>query len=123
MENSLKISREMPIPRIIAGLNFSCSYVNYPLAIYQFTENMLSEIIIKEKQRAIGVQPMLFFCFPVSNLFSTTPLIGRTANQNEQATLIINASDAYDYLKMLEIFGMLSQKHNHDILEIIKLIE
>lgn len=124
IDNSLHISRDMFIPRTIAGLNFYCSHVNYPLAIYQFNGNLISEVIIREKQRAIGVQPMLYFCFPVINLSPTTPLplIGRIANQNEHATLIINRNDANDYLKMLEIFGVLSESHNHDILEILRII-
>lgn len=124
VENSLHISRDIFMPKTIAGLNFYCSHVNYPLAIYQFNGNLISEVIIREKQRAIGVQPMLYFCFPVTNLSPTTPLplIGRIASQNEHATLIINRNDANDYLKMLEIFGVLSESHNHDILEILHII-
>ena len=124
IENSLHISRDIFMPKTIAGLNFYCSHVNYPLAIYQFNGNLISEVIIREKQRAIGVQPMLYFCFPVTNLSPTTtlPLIGRMANQNEHANLIINRNDANDYLKMLEIFGVLSESHNHDILEILRII-
>ena len=112
------------MPKTIAGLNFYCSHINYPLAIYKFNGNLISEVIIREKQRAIGVQPMLYFCFPVTNLSPTTtlPLIGRMANQNEHANLIINRNDANDYLKMLEIFGVLSESHNHDILEILRII-
>ena len=124
IENSLHISRDLFVSRRIAGLNFCCSHINYPLAIYQFNENLISEVIIREKQRAIGIQPMLYFCFPVANLSptKTLPLIGRMANQNEHATLIINRNDANDYLKMLEIFGILSESHNHDILEILRII-
>lgn len=122
IENSLHISRDIFMPRTIAGLNFYCSHVNYPLAIYQFNGNLISEVIIREKQRAIGVQPMLYFCFSVANLLPATPLIGRTANRKEHATLVINRNDANDYLKMLEIFGILSESHNHDILEILRII-
>ena len=122
IENSLHISRDIFMPRTIAGLNFYCSHVNYPLAIYQFNGNLISEVIIREKQRAIGVQPMLYFCFSVANLLPATPLIGRTANRKEHATLVINRNDANDYLKMLEIFEILSESHNHDILEILRII-
>lgn len=123
MENSLRISRDIFMPRIIAGLNFSCSYVNYPLVIYQFNGDLISEIIIREKQRAVGIQPMLYFCFPVTNLSCKTPLIGRTANQNECAAFVIDGGSANDYLRMLEIFGILSRSHNHDVLEILNILE
>ena len=122
MENSLRINRDIFMPKVIAGLEFSCSYVNYPLAIYQFDRDLISEVIIKEKQKAIGVQPMLYFCFPVASLLTDTQLIGRTAYQNEIVTLVINSYDANNYLKMLEIFGILSQNHNHDVLEILNII-
>ncbi|MGP1580839.1 MAG: R.Pab1 family restriction endonuclease [Wolinella sp.] len=122
IENSLHISRDAFMPRVIAGLSFLCSHINYPLAIYRFNGNLISEVIVREKQRAVGVQPMLYFCFPVTNLLSITPLIGRTANQNECATLVIRSDGANDYLKMLEIFGILSKSHNHDILEILRVI-
>ena len=122
IENSLIISRDTFSTEKIAGLDFSSSYVNYPLAVYHFSDDLIAEIVIKEKQRAVGVQPMLYFCFPVTLLSSNTELIGREANKNECATFVIDANSANDYLKMIELFGILSSSHNHDVLEILNII-
>ena len=41
---------------------------------------IIAEITIREKQRAVGTQSMLYFCFPITELKSEDPLIGRCAN-------------------------------------------
>ncbi|EAK3244735.1 R.Pab1 family restriction endonuclease, partial [Campylobacter coli] len=62
IEDKMKINRTNFTQKQVAGINFLESYVSYPLLVYQFNNNeFLSEIIIKEKQRAIGVQGMLYF--------------------------------------------------------------
>lgn len=118
----LSIKRSHPVEKKLNGVDFSFSLVEYPLLIHRFNGfEIVTEIIIKEKQYAIGVQPMLYFCFPVTTLSSrTTPLIGRVAEKNESALFEINRENCGILLKLLYLFGMLSNNHKEDILRIIE---
>lgn len=116
----LTIERSHPINKNISGINFLYSQVKYPLLIHRFGKyEILAEIIIKEKQYAIGVQPMLYFCFPVTELKSDIEIIGRTAKTKELADFIIDKENISVFLEMLKIFGLLSYNHNQDIIKII----
>lgn len=115
------ILRENLVENVVNGISFKTTQVKYPMYIYNFeTENeMLLEIKITEKQRAIGVQPMLYFCFPISKLKCEEEIFGRCAKIKEFGNLIINSKNIDVFLEMLKIFGTLSKSHNHDTLEII----
>jgi hypothetical protein len=116
----LSIERSHPVPKIFNGIEYQWTQVKYPMLIHKFGKyEILTEIIIKEKQYAIGVQPMLYFCFPVTELQAVVPLIGRIANQNETAHFIINKDNISIFSLMLKIFGTLSANHNYDIITII----
>ena len=87
---------------------------------------MLVEIIIKEKQRAIGVQPMLYVCFPITELLpkETMPLLlGRVAESKECAYLLLDSKDKDFLLGIFKVFGILSKSHCYDVLEILKVIK
>lgn len=114
------IERTHPIQRSVSGIDFSFTQVKYPMLIHKFgTYEILTEIKITEKQRAIGVQPMLYFCFPITELHSANSLLGRTASTKEMADFIIDSKNIYIFLEMFKIFGILSKNHNHDIKAII----
>ena len=122
----LAILRSHPISREILGIEFYHSEVKYPLLVHKFGNfDILVEIIIKEKQRAVGVQPMLYVCFPITELHTASEkpaLLGRVAEQKEKAHLILDATHKAFLLESLKIFGILSQNHNHDICEILGVI-
>ncbi len=65
---------------------------------------------------------MLYFCFPITELESDNPLIGRCANTKEFAYFKINKNNSFIMLEMVKIFGMLSPSHQYDTLEILDLI-
>jgi hypothetical protein len=81
---------------------------------------ILTEIKITEKQYAIGVQPMLYFCFPITELRSNEQIVGRTAKTKETADFVIDKNNISIFLEMFKIFGLLSKSHNHDVVEILK---
>jgi len=117
------IERSCPVPQKLFGIDFECTQVKYPLFIHKFHESeIVSEIKISEKQYAIGVQPMLYICFPVTELSARTPLPGRTAETKENADFIIDPSNIGVFLETLKIFGILSKNHKADILSIIDVI-
>lgn len=116
----LTIERSHPIEKNILGINYYFTQVKYPLLIHKFGQyEILTEIIIKEKQYAIGVQPMLYFCFPITELKSSKTIVGRCAETNETAEFIIDKNNIRIFLIILKIFGTLSFNHNSDIITII----
>lgn len=124
IEREMKIMRSNFVPRKIANIDFLEAQISYPLLVYSDDE-FLSEIVVREKQRAVGVQGMLYFCFPVhllKNANGRRDFLGRCINSKEKGYLEINQSNIHIFLKMLQIFGSLSQNHKHDIIEILTFI-
>ena len=92
--NNFAIERSHPVNKQVLGIDFFYTQVKYPMLVHKFGNyEILTEIKITEKQYAVGVQPMLYFCFPITELQSSTPLIGRTAQTKETADFEINASN------------------------------
>jgi hypothetical protein len=123
VDKELQIERSHPVEKQILGIDFYYTQVKYPLLIHRFGEyEILTEIAVKEKQYAVGVQPMLYLCFPVTELDANPSLLGRTARTNEVGTLIIDENNIQIFLQILKIFGTLSKSHNMDVLSIIDVI-
>ena len=121
--SDLQILRSHPISKKILGVEFYESQVKYPLLVHKFNHfDVLVEIIIKEKQRAVGVQPMLYVCFPITELHCNPVLLGRVAESKECGLLILDSKDKDFLLETFKIFGMLSKNHNYDVCEIVKII-
>lgn len=127
LDSKFQILRSHPMQRDILGIDFYCSEVKYPLLVHKFGGfDILIEIIIKEKQRAIGVQPMLYVCFPITELKSANNksyLLGRVADSKECAYLILDSKDKQFLLETFKVFGILSESHNYDIRRILELIK
>lgn len=97
--------------------------MKYPLLIYKFDGyEIVTEIKITEKQRAVGTQPMLYLCFPITELKSKNNLVGRTAQTKEIAYFEVTKRNIKVFLEMLKMFGILSSNHKHDIVQIINTI-
>jgi hypothetical protein len=123
VEDTISIERSHPKGKNILGIDFFYTQVKYPLLVYKFDKyEILTEIIIKEKQYAIGIQPMLYFCFPITELHNSDKLLGRTADLKEKAEFIIDKNNISVFLEMLRIFGILSKNHNYDVINIIDTI-
>lgn len=119
----LSIKRTHPIEKTINGFRFMWTKLEYPLLIYKFGNfEIVAEIKITEKQYAIGTQPMLYLCFPVTELENSAQLLGRTAQTKETANFIINDQNIWVFVEILKLFGTLSKSHNKDIISIIEII-
>ena len=118
-----QIKRTHPIEKRINTINFYALTVEYPQLIHRFGKyDVVTEITIREQQRAVGIQPMLYFCFPITELQAKIPLIGRCAETKEFAQFEFNKNNCFIVLEMIKIFGMLSTSHQYDSLQIIKTI-
>jgi hypothetical protein len=123
LDSCLNIKRLHPKIAKYNNIKFEQSTVEYPLLVHKFKQyELITEIITREKQYAIGIMPMLYFCFPVTNLTSDINLIGRTAETKEVAYFIINKRNANVFLKIIKIFGTLSKTHQYDILQILDIL-
>lgn len=121
--SELQIDRSHPIAKNINGFDFEYTQVKYPLLIHKFNGyEIVTEIKITEKQYAVGTQPMLYLCFPITELKSEASLIGRVAETKEIAYFEISERNVKVFLEMLKMFGTLSNSHRHDILQIINTI-
>ncbi len=121
--SELQIDRSHPIAKNINGFDFEYTQVKYPLLIHKFDGyEIVTEIKITEKQYAVGTQPMLYLCFPITELKTQNNLIGRTANVKEIANFEITENNIGVFLEMLKMFGTLSSGHKYDILQIINTI-
>lgn len=119
----LSIKRSHFVEKEFNGIPFLSTRVEYPLIVHKFGDyEIVAEIITKEKQRAVGVQPMLYLCFPITELKTDALLIGRTAKSKEYAEFIINKANASVFVQLIRLFGMLSENHRKDVLSIIDCI-
>ena len=123
IDKHFSISRSSPECKTLFGFSFEKSNVSYPLLIHKLEGGELFiEIVIREKQRAVGVMPMLYVCCPITELTATTPLLGREAHAKETAYFTFDRSKANLVIEIIKIFGVLSASHKHDVLEILHLI-
>jgi hypothetical protein len=120
----LAIKRSQFVEKKFHGVPFLSAWAEYPLLVYRFGHyDILAEIITREKQRAVGVQPMLYLCFPITELVpapDNPPLLGRPARSKEHADFVIHRDNAAVFVQLLRLFGMLSAGHRHDTLSIIQ---
>ena len=120
----LQIDRSHPMHKKINDFDFEYTQVKYPLLIHKFGKyEVVTEIKITEKQYAVGTQPMLYLCFPITELQTNTVLIGRVAEIKEVAYFDITKENIKIFIEILKMFGILSENHKHDVLEIIAAIK
>lgn len=90
--------------------------------IHDLSESgIFAEVQIREKQRAVGIQPMLYFCIPFGNL-DFVPIIpesGRLANKKEKCGWSVGKDEGPLILNLFRILGMLSLRHRDDTLAIL----
>lgn len=78
------------------------------------------DIKVDKRQKATGVQPMLYLCIPVKELNKT--LIGRKAETNEVIDFVINEKMVNNFMRCMKLLGYLSPNNNFDARQIIKSI-
>ena len=119
----LSVQRSYPTEYKLGNINFQKSTITYPLLLYKLSSfDLLVEIAIKEKQRAVGLQPMLYVCFPITRLHSEKELIGRCADKKEVALLILNEQHKDFIMQTFKIFALLSKAHKQDVISMINVI-
>lgn len=121
--DDMAICRTNPQPTNVNGVDFFRMTVKYPMLVHKFGQyDIYAEVIIKEKQRAVGTQAMLYVCLPITSLRFKRNVIGRTLDAKETAEWTIGEEEAALSLELFRIFGMLSPKHRFDVLAIFEML-
>jgi len=83
------------------------------------------EIILRHKQRAVGVQSMVYLCIYIRILKDkkNKPLIGRVASVKEFGQLEITEENKELLTDVVKAFAIASWRHKNDILNILQLIK
>ncbi len=79
------------------------------------------EIILKHKQRAVGLQAMVYLCIYVEKLRDENgeSLIGRTARAKEFGIIEINSANKEIIIDVVKAFAIASWQHRNDINSIL----
>ena len=118
-----KITKSVPVATKIGGLDYYEMEVSYPLVVHKFGEyDIYAEVINREKQRAVGVQPMLYVCLPITSVEFKDNVLGRTLEAKECSKWKIGDGEAKLALELFRVFGMLSIKHRFDILALLDML-
>lgn len=119
--DTMDITRTHPKEVKINNMDFFYMSVSYPLIVKRFKNYQIYvEILTKEKQRAVGVQPMLYVCIPITELEFKKQVIGRPLETKEYGKWNVTLDVAEFSLEVFKMFGMLTEKHNYDVCQIFK---
>ncbi len=84
------------------------------------------QIQLKQKQRAVGYQAMVYVCIPMTDVLlpDGTPRPPAKAKSKETVLYEFNSANAGFLLDIVQAFGKASQQHNEDIQKILaKILE
>ncbi len=84
------------------------------------------QIQLKQKQRAVGYQAMIYVCLPMNEVLSAdgSPRPAGKAHSKETVFYDFNSENAAFLLDIVHAFGIASQQHNEDIRKILgKILE
>jgi len=79
------------------------------------------QIQLKQKQRAVGYQAMVYVCLPMNEVLATdnSPRKTGPAKSKETAYYNFNRANADLLLDIIQAFGIASQQHNEDMQNIL----
>ncbi len=108
---------------IVNGLSFEENFIQLPTFFLNgFSDGSQIEVSIQKQQYATGVQPMLYLNIPLRAFSNGKEFHGRVSIPGDKLVYVINNKNAEILSSMLRVFGMASPAHNHDIIEIIKVL-
>lgn len=124
LEENERILREDSKLEVKGG--FKKSIEKSPLFIKNNEEKgYFVEIILKHKQRAVGLQAMVYLCIYINRLKDGDgkPLIGREAKPKEFGILEISSKNKEIVTDVVKAFAIASRQHMNDIKSILNQVE
>jgi hypothetical protein len=82
------------------------------------------QIQLKQKQRAVGYQAMVYVCLPMNRVLDTNGNLRKPGPAKSKETVYydFNHENAAFILDIIHAFGIASQQHNEDIRQILEMI-
>lgn len=107
---------------IINGISYEETSIKLPtLFMTKTPDNTQIEISIQKQQYATGIQPMIYFCIPFKAFMNSLNLNGKSSTQDDKLEYVINKNNVSNLINLMKVFGMASKRHNHDVIEILKI--
>ena len=123
IKDRFSIKSEKKEPLSFNGLDFLASSTTLPTFITKVKgSQMMIEIMIQKQQYAAGIQPMLYLIVPASAFDNSEDVIGNTSVATPFGIVHFDAENKNVVSTLFNCFGMLSSAHNHDVIEILKVI-
>lgn len=105
------------------GINFEETSIKLPtLFMIETLDDTQIEVSIQKQQYASGVQPMVYFCIPLKAFKNSLEIHGKSSVSGDKLVYVINKSNVLNIACMMKVFGMASKRHNHDVVEIFKVL-
>jgi hypothetical protein len=82
------------------------------------------QIQLKQKQRAVGYQAMVYVCLPMNLVLDASGNLRKSVPAKPKETIFydFNRDNAAFIIDIIRAFGMASQQHNEDIRKILEII-
>lgn len=120
-EKAIAVEHDSQI--IINGIKFEEASIKLPtLFMIETLDDTQIEVSIEKQQYASGVQPMVYFCIPLKAFKSSADLQGKSSVSGDKLVYVISKTNVLNLIFMMKVFGMASKRHNHDIVEILKIL-
>ena len=108
---------------VINGISFKETSISLPtLFMVETTDDTQIEVSTQKQQYASGVQPMLYFCIPITSFQNYRDIMDRPSKLGDKLIYIIDNNNANVLFDMMKIFSMCSKRHNFDVIEILKIL-
>ena len=113
-----------PISISLNNIDLKKTIISLPtFYFFNSSDGATIEVSIKQQQYASGTQPMIYYCIPILAFRDGQEIIGKTSKEKPSLLYVINNKDnVQNFINLMKIFGMASERHNHDTVEILKLI-
>ncbi|MFA5742748.1 MAG: R.Pab1 family restriction endonuclease [Candidatus Paceibacterota bacterium] len=107
----------------INDIQFEETSIKLPtLFMIETADSTQIEISIQKQQYASGVQPMVYFCIPLTSFENGKTLYGKPSADGDNLTYAISDKNISVLFDLVKIFAMCSKRHNFDIQEILKIL-
>lgn len=125
LQENFKINMESAGVEFINNKKLAKSVISLPTFTFddEVENEIYTEISIQKQQYATGVQPMLYVIAPIGAFDNGKEILGNNSSTIPYGVYTVSTKDkACNFLKIMSYFGLCSEKHNHDVLEILKII-
>jgi len=65
---------------------------------------------------------MVYFCIPLRAFKNSLDLLGKSSVSGDKLVYVIKKTNVLNLIFMMKVFGMASKRHNHDIVQILKIL-